>query len=53
MFGEVSALLGSRSDVSFVCKNYCKLGSMDIQEFQKIELVHPKIKVKMNSLLKS
>ena len=30
MFGEISALLGCNSDVSFVCRNYCKIACLDI-----------------------
>ena len=52
MFGEISALLGCVSDVSFVCRNYCKVASLDILEYNKIELVRPQMRKRMLQLTK-
>jgi len=52
MFGEISALLGCNSDVSFVCRNYCKIACLDITEYNKIELVRPQMRNRMLQLMK-
>lgn len=47
MFGEITALFGCVSDVSFICRNYCKIAALDILEYNKIELVRPQMRKRM------
>lgn len=41
MFGEVSAVLGCRSDVTTVCKNYCKIGRLSQVNYESIVTKYP------------
>lgn len=36
MFGEVAAVLGCRSDVTTICKNYCKIGKLSNKNYELI-----------------
>lgn len=47
MFAEASAVLGCRVDVTTVCKNYVKLGSLHRDDYEKIATKFVDLKKKM------
>jgi CRP-like cAMP-binding protein len=53
MFGEVSAVLGCRSDVTTVCKNYCKIGMLRTNDYESIVFKYPTLRMKMNKQIKT
>lgn len=53
MFGEVSAVLGCRSDVTTVCKNYCKIGILSSTDYEAIVYMYPSLFKKMMKQIKT
>lgn len=53
MFGEVPAVLGCRSDVTTVCKNYCKIGVLSSTHYEEIVFKYNSLRDKMMKQIKS
>lgn len=44
MFGEISATLNCRSDLSAICKNYCKIGILLSKDYDNIVFKYPYVR---------
>lgn len=53
MFGEVSAVLGCRSDVTTICKNYCKLAYLKKKDYEYILTKYPSLREYMSRRIKT
>ena len=47
MFGEVAAVLNCRSSASVICKNYCTIAGLQIEDYFLIAMRFPRLAEKM------
>jgi len=47
MFGEISAVLNCRSSASVICKNYCTVAALSIEDYQGVTQQFPRLGEKM------
>ena len=47
MFGEIAAVLNCRSSASVICKNYCTIAGLQIEDYYMIAMRFPRLAEKM------
>jgi len=47
MFGEIAAYLNCRSSSSVICKNYCTIAGLQIEDYFMIAMRFPRLAEKM------
>ena len=47
MFGEIAAVLGCRSSATVLCKNYCTIAALQIEDYFIISSKYPRLSQKM------
>lgn len=53
MFGELTCVMGCRSQVTYVCRNYCKLAVLTAEAYDKVRYKFPEVHKKMLLYLRS
>ena len=48
MFGEIAAVLNCRSQASVICKNYCTIAGLQIEDYFMIAMRFPRLAQKMS-----